>query len=312
MPKKAKLFLKFFFLITPIIWIFSSIDYSILGNTLRKTPLWLPFFFLGLTIANLSLTSFRWWLLIKIKVPKVTFKEVFYYNSLSMYYSLALPTSAGQDIARSFLLADKYGHDNVWATTIIGRVLGLTTLIAYSIIGISTLQHPFFDKYHNIIFIWSPLLILTIMLSLFSKSTTRPIRNILNPILPEKIFQYLSDIRNVLYNYRSNKRTLLLSFLITLSVQGIIIFSYCGLFGALMNNWYFAEAFAFVPTIETVCQLLAITPNGSGVREFMFSGMFKFLSLSKEQLAAFSTITLAIPIYKSIGGLPLLWKYIKK
>jgi uncharacterized protein (TIRG00374 family) len=295
----------FFFLsLIPIIWIFFKIDYHKLYGLIVSLPMWIFGFLALTTLLSVLVQVWRVWILTKVYVPEIKYSELLSFHMISSFYTIFLP-AASQDIIRSTLLSKlrKGSASYIWGATLLSRFAGLITLLLFSINGLFILDKSTLPAYtiHSII-IFSIITVILAFLS-FSKTVTRPIRQISEKVIPKKIFQIILNFRDGVYVYKKHKLVLIQFFFVSLLLQLIFIFASVMIIMSISGKFYLIEVLAFAPLIEIITSAAVFTPQGIGVREILLVFLFKYLHLSTEALGVYILLIYTFSIVSRLFGI---------
>lgn len=270
-------------------------------------PIWIFGFLMMTTILSILIQVWRVWILTKVYVPEITYRELLSYHMISAFYSIFLP-AASQDVIRSSLLSKKGNYSYIWGATFLSRFAGLVTLLLLSINGFFLLDKSSLPSYtlQSI----GIVLLITIILALlsFSKTITRPLRLLLIKIIPAKIFEIISNIRNGIYAYKQHKMILIQFFLISILLQLLFIAACTMILKSISGHYFIIETIAFIPLIEIITSAAVFTPQGMGVREVLLVFFFKYLHLSNEALGIYILIIYLFSIISRLLGIIPLYK----
>jgi hypothetical protein len=231
---------------------------------------------------------------------------------MSAFYGTALPSGAAQDVIKTLFVARSNDTSVSWAALWLTRTIGLPALALLSFFGfftMGTMSLPRGWQYALLLFY---LLITALFLISFSKRITRPMRTIFAKIIPAKILEPLENIRESIYRYRNRKKTVAMSFLVTVTVQAILVFTCVISIYGITGKFPLWQCFTFIPIIELISMSFPLTPNGMGVRETLSAGLFSYLNLSKEHLGIYIMFSLFFSLAPRMLGVPLIihgyWK----
>jgi uncharacterized protein (TIRG00374 family) len=300
--------LRFLIATVPIVWICYSVDWSRLPKTLHSIAWWTIPLLISINITGMLLQGLRWWMLMLPFEPKLSLAKTMSAHFLGLYYSIVLPTSAAQDIVRAGILSKHTKYSLSWASTWVSRLLGLLTLGFLSLYGLFGIKRSMLPQYfmESVISAFAVMMILIIFS--FSKRVTSPIRKTFGKLIPEKILKTIETIRESIYQYRRQKKNLVMVFGVTLIMQIVLFAGSAFVLMGISGKFMLSESLLYLPIIEILCMSLPVTPNGIGIREGMLALMFKQVGLTKEHLAiyiAFSYLSISL---KLTGGVPLFFK----
>jgi len=288
-----------------VIWIFWKIDFHKLGSLIVSLPPWIFVFLIFSTFFSILVQVWRVWILTKVYVPEIKFKELLSYHMISAFYTTFLPP-ASQDVIRSALLSKKGNYSYIWGATILCRFSGLVTLLLFSVNGILVIDKSALPPHTavSILIIFGITVIITLLS--FSKTITRPLRNSFGRFIPSKIFKIISDIRDGVYVYKKHKSVLIKFFLISILLQLVFIITNTVTIFSISDKFYFKETIAFLPLIEIITSAAVFTPQGIGVREVLLLVFFKFLHLSTEALGLYVLLIYTFSTFsRLLGVIPL-------
>jgi uncharacterized protein (TIRG00374 family) len=298
--------------LVPLIWIFSKINitnFSLLFSSISATII-IALFSISLTAQLVQ--SLRIWLLTNLYIPEIRFRDALSSQMISGLYAIVLPGSS-QDIVRGALLTKKENYSYVWAATILGKSIGSFGLLFFALTGALILGRDSLSKNIYLLLTILTFFIVFISFLLFSKRFTRPLRKITSKIVPVKTMSFLMNIREAIYTYRHNKVALVVFVFLSLFMQLLVIVLSSTIFLAISGHYYFIESLLYIPIIELMSGLIAITPQGMGVREVQLIVLFDHLKLSKEQLGFYVLVLYSVSIIvRLLGIIPLVIRMKKK
>jgi uncharacterized protein (TIRG00374 family) len=298
--------LRFLIATVPLVWICYSVDWSRLPQTLHSIAWWaLPLLFF-INFIGILLQGLRWWMLMLPFAPKLSLTKTMAAHFLGLYYSIVLPTSAAQDAVRAGILSKHTKYSLSWASTWVSRLLGLLTLGILSLYGLFGIKRSMLPPYFMGSAIITFILIVILVIFSFSKIFTSPIRKTFGRLIPVKILKTIENIRESVYQYRRQKKNLLIVFGVTMIMQIIIFAGSAIVLMGISGKFLLSETLLYLPIIEVICMSIPLTPNGIGFRETMLALMFNQVGLTKEHLAIYIVMCYLLISLKLIGGLPLL------
>lgn len=241
-------------------------------------------------------------------MPAMSLKEALIYHFKGNYYSIALPSSAAQDIVRTVLVSKKNDYAVAWGATWVARISGLVVLALISLYGLVTLDEKYLPPgVFQILIVISFAIVLVVVFS-FSKTSTFLFRKLFKRLIPRKILETVENVRDGIYFYRTRRLYLFLVLLITVLVQFMVVFNAAMILKGITGRWYITECIAFIPLIEILCLSLPLTPNGIGIRDGLVALMFNQIALPVEQLGTYIILGFTPVLLKLTGGVPVLWE----
>jgi len=313
-PPKRKwvFFLKCVLAILPIIWVFGRVEGQEFKIGFKQIGWWTILVLSFATITSFLLQGLRWWILLRAFSPGLPFLRTMATHFTGIFYSLALPTSAGQDVVRTILISNKMHYSGAWGATWLCRLLGLLVFAVYSLYGLFTIDKATIPNGlpQTVAFVFLGLAFFFVLS--FSKKTTRPFRSILNKYLPKRLMTKLENVRDGVYYFKEKRKEVILAGLITGFSHGVMILTGCFVIKGITGTYFFAAFFAFLPLIEIVSLSVALTPNGIGIREVFTAAMFTHLNLSEEQLGVYVILGFYPVLLKLVGGIPVFYGLLKR
>ncbi|MBD3316298.1 MAG: flippase-like domain-containing protein [Chitinivibrionales bacterium] len=300
--------LRFTAAIVPLVWIFSRIEPRELIEASGRVAWWTVPTVLCIALSVMVLQGVRWWLLMFAFMPELPLKSTLTVHFKALFYSLALPSSAAQDVVRAAVLARQADYSIVWGATWVARLLGLLVLVLLSLMGLTQLDTQVAPAHIHLVISGTIILIAVLLVFSFSKKVTKRLRPAFQRILPYKITRIVEEIRQAIYVYIHKLPTLLGVLVITLAMQLLLILNATLLIMGITGEFLFEIVLSFIPLIEILCLSLPLTPNGIGVREALLALMFNQVGLSEEQLGLYVVIGFLVSALKVVGGVPILWE----
>ncbi len=298
--------------VVPFFWIYSRLDFHKMVVAFPKVAWWTGPVLMTIVIASMTLQGIRWWILVKAFIPEVTFFRALSYHFIAVLYGTALPTSAAQDVIKTFMLANRNDSSASWAAIWMTRILGLPALgvlSAYGFVAMDKSSLPSGWVAGIVVFYLGAFLVFLVS---FSKRLTRPFRFIIEKIAPVSVSRIISQVREGVYLYRNKKKDVLLAFAVTLLTQVSLVFSSLMTLKGITGHYFLWQCAAFVPLIELIAVSFPFTPNGMGVREMLNAAMSTYLGLTKEQFGIFVLFQFFFAyLPRTIGFLPVLHGYFK-
>ena len=293
-------------IIGPFVWIYLQIDYHTLMSTFSALPSWvvLPMFLL---IPTMVLQGVRWWMLLRTCATELSLGRTLEYHFAASFYSLILPGASAQEIVRAYLLSKSVDYGVVWGSTWLSKLMGLIGWVFVGIIGYfveSQLLNQWNSQIGPLLFVVTLSLLLALCLS-FSKRVTRLIRLLFERHLPTAIVSSLSEIREAIFIFRFQKRTMFLAFLLTIFLQVMLVFGTSLVVYAINGNFMFWSLAAILALTEVIVVILPLTPGGVGIREGLIALLFNQAGLGIEEIGIYIFLnTLGISV-RLLGAIPV-------
>ena len=287
--------------VTLFVYISRRIDTGNFRDLLRNADIFWVVFSLALTVGMISVSCWKWRILIGELRYKVTFVEMLKVYFIGYYFTNLLPTSIGGDVARSYLLGQKVGSHSA---SVVGVFLerGSGGLFLLLLVILAPLARPHLYSHPAV---WIPAL-LSIML-LFGLALLvvfrKPIQKLesIVPAMVHRIVPFasfrekLSALWNGLFVWLHSFYCQLSAALLLLKSKPSEIFGVAGTTAAFygmtwLNNYVVFRVFgvapawgdviAVTPTVMLVTAL-PIAPFGSlGLMEASMTGYFALVGMT--------------------------------
>ena len=278
-----------------IYYLFKQICFQKLLHTYLNINLLILIITIIILFLQSSLSSLKWKYILtsdNIYAPYLFLLKSYFIGS---FISLFLPTSFGGDLYRVYSLK-RYNLDALQnaSSVLFDRICGLFALASISIIS-----YTFFYK-HIIDYRFLGIYFFGIILFLIFSSER--VLDFLDTIKLKILSFFLSILRSF-NQYRSRKKTLLKSLVISFVFQNNIIWVvklYCVALNIGIDIKYL---YMFVPLIW-LTETLPISINGLGVREGAFVFFFVQAGYTKEEALAVALLVIAMRylFFMTIGG----------
>jgi uncharacterized membrane protein YbhN (UPF0104 family) len=309
LAKKIALFaLRVALVVAPIAWIYARADTGSIAATLASVSVPAIVCVAALTVANMLLQGVKWWVLIRRFVPDIRLGRAVSAHIESVFYSIVLPSAVAQDVVKSVMLSKSHDPSAVWAASWLSRLIGLFSLLAYSIVGAIFLGGDALPSWLR-----APLLVAAGAIALlcalsFSKRFTRPLGVAAEKIVGRKALVAAKKLRDGIYAFKRERATLALTLAVSAVVQFLSLLGVSIAVYAVSGRYFLAECLVFVPLVEIVAVSQPLSPGGVGVREALMALLFSRLGFSEAQTASYVTISLMMSMTRLVGLVPVIIK----
>ncbi len=260
-----------------------------------------------LLIPTMVLQGVRWWMLLRTSATDLSLGRTLEYHFAASFYSLILPGASAQEIVRAYLLSKSVDYGVVWGSTWLSKLMGLIGWVFVGIIGYfveSQLLYHWNSQIGVLLFVVALSLLLALCLS-FSKRVTRLIRLLLERHLPTTIVSSLSEIREAIFIFRFQKRTMFWAFLVTICLQIMLVFGTSLVVYAINGNFMFWSLAALLALIEVIVVILPLTPGGVGIREGLITLLFNQAGLGIEEIGIYIFLNTLGILVRLLGAIPV-------
>jgi len=284
------------------VWIFSRVPFPEFIQALGQSKRWTLPVVTILVIGTMIFQAFRYWLLLGEEKKHIPFRSLLTVHFAGLFYSLALPGAAAQDIVRATLLSAHINPTKAWSATWVLKLMGLITLALISVTGLLAI-HDQLPRWatHTV---WASIVGLLILATLsFSKKFTSPFRPLVTRFSPKRFSKIILSIRQGVFNYRDEKKLLLNSFFLALINQLLIVATNILLIYGITDTLLILQLLCWIPLIEIVCTAIPITPSGMGIRENLLGLLFIIEGIDPSALAVYASISLYVILLRLLGVL---------
>ncbi|HSE43585.1 MAG TPA: lysylphosphatidylglycerol synthase transmembrane domain-containing protein [Acidobacteriota bacterium] len=286
-----------------------KVNFAEFGSQLQQSnPRWIIAAGL-LHIIGLLLSAYRWQILLAVHDVKAPLVDLIQSYLIGGFFNNFLPTRVGGDVYR-MVDSKKYSGSLLrpFAVIVVERLSGIYGLL---LIGIAALS--FYPRLSEIRGFAIALLALTIggFLAIFLFYGSGTFANLLKKLvskLPVKISTKAAGLLDAFWEFSGAKGVVLYAFFLGLLLQANVILYYFFIAQGIGMSLSFLEACIVMPILICI-QLIPLTPNGIGVREFSYIYLLQPFGVSEAQAVAFSLWDYVLTFaYGIIGGILYLLK----
>jgi uncharacterized protein (TIRG00374 family) len=262
-----------------------------------------------LHIIGLLISAYRWQLLLAAHDVKAPLWGLLQSYLIGGFFNNFLPTRVGGDVYR-MVDSKKYSGSLLrpFAVIIVERLTGIYGLL---LIGVTAVA--FYPRFHEIRAFAIALFVLTIggFLSVLLFYGSDRFGNWLKSLasrLPAKFSSKALEMFDAFWHFSKSKQIVIYAFLLGLLLQFNVILYYYLIARALGMPMGLLDTSVTMPLLICI-QLLPLTPNGIGVREFSYIYLLHPLGVSNAMAVAFSLWDYILTFfYGLIGGILYLLK----
>jgi glycosyltransferase 2 family protein len=285
--------------------LFRQTDVSAVAARLRQVePAWIA---LALVVqaALLLVSGWRWRRLLVTQDVHASTWQLTISCLVANFFNNFLPSNIGGDVVRIADTAGLTGSRTVaTAVVLLDRALGLIALFAVAACGSMMLRHAL----PGTAYLWV-LLVLGAVGAAIVVSRPALVPRLLRPLTrlrKDWVTERLGRIEDMLARVGSDRGRLLQAFCGALVVQLLVVLFYLCVAWGLHVDLPLRDALVIVP-VSLVIQLAPVSINGFGVREAVFSYLFRRLGHPVDAGLALSIAGAALLIVASLpGGLVFL------
>jgi uncharacterized protein (TIRG00374 family) len=285
-------------------WLLSRVDRGALWQQLRNaSPAWLAAA-IALYLVMLVVSSWRWQRLLVAQHVTVPFHRLFTSFLVASFFNNFLPSNIGGDVVRIRDTAEAAGSKTRAATIVlVDRAIGLMGLVFVAALGATLAVQAGDNEPFNPLWLWLGLAAGASagFIALFSPSIVARLLKPLRVFHQEWVEERINRLIHSLEKFRQAPRALIACFLGSLVVQAVLVAFYAVLARAMHVQIPALHLAVLIP-MSFVVQMLPVSVNGFGVREYIFGFYFAQLGLPRESAIALSFLGAALMMVFSISG----------
>jgi glycosyltransferase 2 family protein len=263
----------------------------------------------ALHIVGLILSAYRWQLLLTAQHVEAPMWDLLKSYLIGGFFNNFLPTRVGGDVYR-MVDSKKYSGSLLrpFAVIFVERLSGIYALL---LIGIAAVA--FYPRFHEVKLLAFALFALTIfgflcMLLFYGSPTFGEILKRLAAKLPPRFSGKILSMFDAFWYFSKSRGVLIYAFVLAILLQANVILYYYFIARGIHMPLSFQEAAIVMPILICI-QLLPLTPNGVGVREFTYIYLLGPFGVDRAMAVAFSLWDYVLTFaYGLIGGVLYLLK----
>ena len=289
-----------------LLWVlFSRVDFARLWSIARGASVPWLFGALGLYLAMILASAWRWGLLLRAQHIHLPFSRLTSSFLVATFFNNFLPSNIGGDVIRIADTAPAAGSKTLATTVVlIDRGIGLLGLVLVAAIGASA-GPRLIDAGPGVGagMLWAGFIGATLVATpaLLVPDALPRLLQPLRFIHPEWIDERLSRLGGALTRFRETPAALAGCFAGALVVQAVLVGFYWAIARSMNIPIGFASLAVVVP-ISFIVQMLPVSMNGFGVREATFGFYFTRLGLPLESALLVSFTGAALIMLFSLSG----------
>jgi hypothetical protein len=283
-------------------WLLYRVPYRDLAQVIQSSLNRWPWWVLGTAAAFCGLTaaSFRWHLILRSQQFNLKWPSVFRFFFIGQFFNAFLPGGCGGDLVRAYYVARITSRRRTQAvsTVLVDRGIGLLTTLAFGCIMI-LIQRPLFQQFPTLKM--AALLMGTIALAAIAALALLFYRNIFQVIPPlqkleqTRIGSIIHKAYDVVFFFRRHPGILTICIGISLFNLTCLTLACVCFAQSLQIDLPATDYFTMFPIITTLTAI-PLTPGGLGIRESLFTELFKTIGVE-----TYRTFPLSLLVY--FGGL---------
>ncbi|MBP7460275.1 MAG: flippase-like domain-containing protein [Candidatus Delongbacteria bacterium] len=273
------------------------------------------FYYFGLTILLALMTNIfhiiRWKILLQAKNPTTpSWLKLLKYHFFGLFIQLFLPSTLSGDLVKAYRLSKSTDNKlESFSTVMFARLMGL---ILYIVMGILiVILYPGTIRILPFYLILCTLGIytaMTVMLVLiFMPSWSKSISHRLEFRLWKKGWETIHGMQQSFLEYRHHRSSIIQSLIITFLIYLSMILVTITTFRSFGITLPFSLVFAYTPIIYII-QLIPITPNGTGIREWSMLLFYQSAGITSESIIMYAIVGYgSIVLVNLLGGLTIIY-----
>ena len=263
-----------------------------------------PAFLIGafaLTIINIFVGSYRWYILLHATAANVSFFSVVRMLFIGNFFNLFVPGGIAGDVIKCVQSSQAcQSSADAFSSVITDRVIGLVGLVFIALCGIFFQQEFLLKTGLGKYLISVCLLLLTMSGLLYSRRASRQLCRVFS--FTGRMKSYVEPLAKSLLQYADMPAIFFAAFVLSLTGHLIMIISIYLLALALGAHTSFIYFMLFIPVIGII-SMAPVTIGGIGIRDAGFFLLFPLVGMNKEQAMGTSLLFLAVLILTSVPGL---------
>ncbi len=247
------------------------------------------------------LMAWRWQILLSGYGHKQSLSTLFNYYMVGLFFNNFLPTSIGGDVVRIYkIVSETEDRTSGFASVIIERIIGIAATLFIALIGL----YAVLSQYSNLkltLIIVSIFMVIIFFFWLMTRN--RPFRFMLRlfeKLTLFKIGERINKLLEAIHFFRTRRRILLFTFILSLFSQLAIVLMNYLMASALLIKISFLYLMMVVPVTFVLTMLPSI--NGVGIRDGGFVYLLRKIKVSAPAALSISIMNLILPLILSIYG----------
>jgi len=284
------------------LYIFRKVDFHQFGVTLRNARMnVLVLSFLVLWIGH-YMCIIRWRMLMRPLMPALSLTNLFGIYCIGLFFNLTFPTVVGGDVVKMYYAGKpSKSYAQSFAATFLDRDVGMLAMMIIACIGI--LVHPVAIPGVPVsLIVWGAFAAFVFgNIAIFTPFWHRHLTALLHRLHLSRTAARVDSISSAFQIMGRHRLVLLVSLLISLLNQLLVISVTWIMALGLHINLSLLYYLVLVPVI-TLIQMIPISLNGMGLREYAFMSLFSALGVRSESCIALGLISSIVLILSSFPG----------
>lgn len=285
-------------------WLLSRVDRGELWRTIQHaSPAWLAVALL-LYFVMILVSAWRWQQLLDAQHVPTAFSHLTASYLVATFFNNFLPSNIGGDVIRIGDTAAAAGSKTRAATIVLfDRGIGLVGLVLVAALGATIATELGDQEPFNPMWLWLGLGAGTVAIgvTLMSPSLIGKLLTPLRVFHQEWVDERISRLLESLTKFAERPSALVRCLVGSILVQAILIGFYAAIAYAMGVPVPIVHLAVLIP-MSFVLQMLPLSVNGFGVREYIFGFYFARLGLPKESAIALSFLGAALIMLFSVSG----------
>ena len=277
-----------------ILWILFNFPLTKVKNILQEASLLYFSLAVLLSLLGAFLQAVRWkYLLSKFNNNILSTLEFLRYIFVGHMFNLILPTGIGGDAVKSVMLGNKIQSlQNSFITIFLARSFGFFALLLFALFGFICFKNSnifLFEFLNKNLHINNAAYFILFVLALALILVALGFRH--------KLYELINLLKNRIFNFT----TIFYTFILSLSIQGILILINYMFFNAVHVDIPIYAIFAYIPLVF-FATMLPISIYGIGIREALMLLFFSPFSISSAQILSITILGYCMVIIQGVIG----------
>lgn len=300
--KRVVLIAKILVSISLMVYLFSQMDTDAFVDRIFNLSPYFVLFAWAFYAGCQWISAYRWQMFLAVKSIHVRLSTLFSFYMVGMFLNNFLPGAVGGDAVKAYDLYRHTEDGNISiASVFLERFTGLIGLIVIAVIA-AIFGMKDIESTVVMWAVWGTLLfLLAVVFMIWSGPGFKIINTLIKLLLPSFVEKKFSELYKAVHSYRSHKKVLMHSILISIVLQFLFALYYVLTAMALGIEIDLIYFLLFLPII-TIVTMIPISFGGLGVREGLMVVLFAEVGVSSADIVSISLTVYFINTLLSLWG----------
>lgn len=284
------------------LYIFRKIDFHQFGNTLHHARL--DILILGFFVLWIGhyICIFRWRMLMRPLMPVLSLANLFGIYCIGLFFNLTFPTVVGGDVVKMYYAGKpSKSYAQSFAATFLDRDAGMFAMMIIACLGI--LFYPVVIPGVAVsLILWSVFVAFVLgNVAIFAPSCHRLLIAVLHKFNLARAAGRIDAISSAFQIMGQHRSLLFWSMFISL-INQLVVISVTWIMGIGLGIHISLLYYLILVPVITLIQMIPISLNGMGLREYAFMSFFGAIGVAPESCIALGLLSSVILILSSVPG----------